>query len=229
MLNKKNILALLTICIMQHQNAGAQTAPKIDSNYSNPHYQQRLEFFQSMPDRSKEIVFLGNSITEHGEWQELIPRKNVVNRGIGGDNTFGLLARVGEVLSSKPKKIFLLIGINDLGRGLPIPVIVNNYHRIISRIKTESPRTTLYIQSILPMNDSVLKAAYLKGKKEQVTKLNQELQKLAAQYKIQWINLHEVFADEKGDLKKELTLDGIHLRAPAYILWVDYLKRKKYL
>ena len=217
-----------TILSLSTFAAYSQEKP-VDSSYANAHYLQRLEYFKQMPNQKNEIVFLGNSITEQGEWQELIPGKHVINRGIGGDNSFGVLARLDEVTSSKPSTIFLLIGVNDLGRGLPIPVIVNNYKRIISYVRTATPKTTLYLQSILPLNEEVLKYPYLKGKNALVKELNKELAKLATENGLTFIDLHPLFADEKGELKKELTLDGIHLRQAAYIPWANYLKSKHYL
>ncbi|MFL9483607.1 GDSL-type esterase/lipase family protein [Chitinophagaceae bacterium LWZ2-11] len=220
---------ILSCCLFGLTSLCAQSEKPIDSSYANSHYLQRLEFFKKMPAQKNEIVFLGNSITEQGEWQELIPGKPVVNRGIGGDNTFGVLARLDEAVSSKPAKIFLLIGINDIGRGLPQSVTVNNYRRIIEYIKANSPKTILYIQSLLPLNEEVLKYAYLKGKNDRVKALNEELIKLAETYKLTYINLQSLYADEKGELKKELTLDGIHLRQAAYIPWAEYLKAQHYL
>lgn len=201
----------------------------IDSSYANSHYQQRLELFKQMPNQKKEIVFLGNSITEQGEWQELFPGKPIVNRGIGGDNTFGLLARLDEVLESKPAKIFLLIGVNDLGRNLPQAVTLNNYRRIVSKIRKESPKTQLYIQSILPLNEEILKYPYMKGKNPQVLALNEKLVELAKEFNVPFINIFSVYADDKNELKSELTLDGIHLRQAAYIQWANYLKNNNYL
>lgn len=209
-------------------SASAQEV-KIDSNYANSHYLQRMEFFSKMPHRKNEIVFLGNSITEHGEWQELIPDKPVINRGIGGDNTFGLLARVDEIVAAKPKTIFLLIGINDLARKLPYEVILKNYRRIISKIRTGSPRTTLYIQSILPLNSSMTKAPYLEGRNPMQIELNKRLKELCREEGLTYIDLHPLFEDENQELKKELSIDGIHLKASAYIMWVNYLKKMKYL
>ncbi|ANE49985.1 GDSL-type esterase/lipase family protein [Flavisolibacter tropicus] len=225
----RKIIAGLYLLLSFHTKGFAQAAVTIDSSYANQHYKQREELFRKMPDQKNEIVFLGNSITEQGEWQELIPGKPVINRGIGGDNTFGVLARLDEVVSSHPKKIFLLIGINDIGRGLPVDVVLNNYSRIIQFIKTASPKTTVYIQSILPLNESVLKYDYLKKKNPIVKVVNEGLQQLAASTHCTYVNLHTLFADEQGELKKELTLDGIHLRAASYILWVNYLKERNYL
>ncbi|RYZ53517.1 MAG: GDSL family lipase [Chitinophagaceae bacterium] len=207
----------------------AQAQKKIDSSYNNSYYQGRMELFNSLGGLKKATVFLGNSITERGQWGELLPGEMVMNRGIGGDNTFGVLARLGDVTRYKPKRIFLLIGINDLGRGLPIAVISNNYKRIIQQVKRESSKTKLYVQSVLPMNESLLKADYLKNKKDSVTALNASIQAIAKEEGIPYINLHPAFADEKGELKEAFTQDGIHLRPAAYVEWVAYLKKNNYL
>lgn len=202
---------------------------KIDSSYANYYYKGRMELFNTLSIPRHAIVFLGNSITERGAWGELLPGKKVVNRGIGGDNTFGLRARMDEVIAAKPKKIFLLIGINDLSRGLPIPIILRNYRTIVDRIRNESPHTKLYIESVMPLNEAITKPDYLKNKKVSILNLNKGIKEIADQYNVPYINLHEIFADEKGDLKAALTADGIHPRPAAYVIWIDYLKKKKYL
>ena len=217
------LLSLLSLMNMQAQQK------KIDSSYNNIYYQQRMDLYNGLPHQKKAIVFLGNSITERGSWQELIPGKTVINRGIGGDNTFGVLARLDKMLEDKPAVIFLLIGINDIGRSLPVTVIAGNCRRIVEKVQAQSPKTTLYLQSVLPMNDSILAAAYLKNKKDTILSLNKEIIKLAEEKKLTYINLHEVFADANGDLKPALALDGIHLKPAAYIQWVDYLRKKKFL
>jgi lysophospholipase L1-like esterase len=222
----KTFLLLLSLLILMN---GRAQQKKIDSSYNNIYYQQRMDLCNGLPHQKKAIVFLGNSITERGPWQELIPGKAVINRGIGGDNTFGVLARLDKVLEDKPAVIFLLIGINDIGRSLPVTVIANNYRRIVEKVKAQSPKTTLYLQSVLPMNDSILTAAYLKNKKDTILALNKEIIKLAGEKKLIYINLHEVFADVNGDLKPSMALDGIHLKPAAYIYWVDYLRKKKLL
>ncbi|GEM_PF-77767 len=215
----------------------------IDSSYANPYYLQRMEFFKQLPPVKHAVVFLGNSITERGEWHELIPEEVVLNRGIGGDNTFGVLARLDDILNNDPAKIFLLIGINDIGRGLPVDIILQNYERIINKIQSLSPKTILYLQSVLPINDEVLQYSYMKNKNEQVNKLNEGILKLAQKYgnlpnesirtslrdNLVYINLHTVMADAAGQLKKEYTIDGIHLKPLAYVQWVNLLRQEKYL
>lgn len=202
---------------------------KIDSSYNNTYYQGRMELFNSLPRTKKAIVFLGNSITERGMWHELLPGKIVMNRGIGGDNTFGVLARIAPIISSAPAKVFLLIGINDIGRNLPVEVIASNYEKIIQQFKKGSPNSVLYVQSVLPMNDDILTAAYLKDKGHLIIQLNEKILALSKQYNLTYIDLHGIFNNGKNKLKPELTMDGIHIKPAAYVLWVEYLKQKKYL
>jgi lysophospholipase L1-like esterase len=152
-----------------------------------------------------------------------------MNRGISGDNTFGVLARLPQIVSGKPSKIFLMIGINDLKREVPVPVIIENYQRMVAMIRKESPRTRIYLQSVLPVNDSMLIQPFRKVTNTDVQKLNEALQALTQPKHIYYVNLHEVFADEKGQLKKDETPDGLHLKIPSYVAWVNYLQQKKYL
>ncbi|WP_242696306.1 GDSL-type esterase/lipase family protein [Longitalea luteola] len=221
---RSTVLVLSTLASFAQEGS-----KKIDSNYNNAYYQGRMELFNTLTPPKNAIVFLGNSISERGAWSELLPGQPVMNRGIGGDNTFGVLARLEGVVKAKPKKIFLLIGINDLSRGLPKEVIINNYHRIIRYLTAFTPKTKIYLQSVLPLNEPMTTPAYLKNKKDSILQLNRGIKQVAEQYHLPYINLHDIFADANGDLKKELTMDGIHLRPAAYVLWVDFLKKKNYL
>lgn len=203
----------------------AQNRLSVDSSYLNSHYKSRLEFFRKMPDLKNEIVFLGNSLTEGGKWHELIPKKHVINRGISGDVTYGILARLDEILSSKPSKIFLLCGINDMKRGIPNAVIEANIERILRQIKSHSPKTKLYVQGLLPVNESMLPASYSNLSNGKIDSLNKNLEMLSAKWGASYISLKTVFADDKGSLRKELSIDGLHLRQASYILWANYLKK----
>jgi len=207
----------------------AQGITVLDSSYANGYYKQRVQFFRQMADEKNEIIFLGNSITEAGEWQELVPGKAVKNRGISGDVTYGVLARLDEVVASKPLKVFILIGINDLKRGIPVDTIVSNYSRIVQQIKIASPRTKIYVQSVLPVNEAMLSASYKRLTNPLIDQLNLQLKDLAMQSGCVYVNLHEIMKDENGQLSETLTSDGIHLWPSTYIHWVDFLRKKKYL
>lgn len=188
-----------------------------------------MELYDQLNSRKADILFLGNSITERGEWHELLPGRKVANRGIGGDNTFGVLARLDGVIAQRPKKLFLLIGINDIGRGLPVDVILNNYRSILTKLVQGLPKTKIIVESVLPMNESKLAYDYLKNKADKVKALNEGIKELASEFDLPYLNLHELFADEQGALKAGYTQDGIHLLPEAYVDWVAWLKKKKQL
>lgn len=219
---------IYTFClIVAAHSVNAQETVAVDSGYLNSHYSQRLDFFRKMPNRKGEIAFVGNSITEGGKWQELLQKKNIINRGISGDVTYGILARLDEVLESKPAKVFLLSGVNDMKRGTPNEVILNNFKRMMVMVKTLSPKTKLYMQSVLPVNEAMLPAIYAQVKNSKINDLNQKLEAICKEMGVNYINLHPALADENGSLKKELSIDGLHLRQASYVLWANELKRLK--
>lgn len=222
---------LIGICLSVFSQSLSAQETKIDSSYANWYYQQRMAYFEQSPTIKGAIVFLGNSITERAEWQELLAdsRYPVLNRGIGGDNSFGILARIDEVLRGRPRAIFLMDGINDQFRKLPQEVSVNNYKRIIKRIKKISPKTLIYLQSALPINEGLTKEPYTKGRNVLVPILNEKLRQLAADENIPFVDLCPLFQDNEGKLSAIYSADGVHLIPSAYIKWVQLLKEKKYL
>ena len=126
--------------------------------------------------------------------------------------------------------IFLMIGVNDIKRGTPLNLIIQNYERIAQKIQRQSPRTKLYFQSVLPVAESMLVSIYSKISNEKIREANKQLKRIAEKYQVPYIDLHnDVFANQDGQLQTDLTTDGLHLQPSAYILWVDYLKKHNYL
>jgi hypothetical protein len=105
------------------------------SLYNSSYYQDKKTHFDTLPKSESEIIFLGDSLSDSCEWSELFPNQRIKNRGIAGDTTNGILNRIDEVIASKPQKLFLLIGINDLERGRRIADIVKNYRLILETLK----------------------------------------------------------------------------------------------
>jgi lysophospholipase L1-like esterase len=193
------------------------------------HYAKRVALFQSEKIARGSVVFLGNSITEGGKWKELTGDRNAVNRGIGGDITFGVLNRLTEIIDAAPTKLFLLIGINDIGKDIPDAVIADNIRKIIERVRSGSPSTKLYIHSILPVNPTINKFPQHYDKNQHVKNANSLIQRMVMESNATFVDINKIFADEKGLLRPEYTPDGLHLNAQGYTLWVEYLKSVKAL
>ena len=190
-------------------------------------YKAQVELFKAMPLGKKDVVFYGNSITFWGDWSELLGSKKVKNRGIPGDTGFGLLELMAKTINRKPGKVFIMIGINDLARGTPQDVIINNYKRIVALIRSASPKTKIYFQSVLPVNECFgkLKSHYKRA--NEIPEINDFLREWTTKEGIGYVDLFSVMADESGRLKASYTWDGVHLTLEGYRKWVEVLKKEK--
>jgi hexosaminidase len=212
----QTFLVLLFISI--NTNAQLKKITLADSLFST-YYHQRVTHFRSLPKTNKDIIFLGNSITDGAEWSELFADIHIKNRGISGDISAGVLNRIDEIVIRKPAKVFLMIGINDLSRNTSTDSVFKNITRIASYLKQESPSTKLYIQSLLPVNDVYKKFSGHASKGGQVKTLNENLKQNATLYRYTYIDLHSFFCDENGKLSEQLSNDGLHLKGDGYLLW----------
>jgi lysophospholipase L1-like esterase len=195
----------------------------VDTTYKNTYYEQKVTLFRLLPNTKGEIIFLGNSITDIGEWAEIWQNKKVRNRGISGDNTFGVLARLDEVTSGKPAKVFIMIGINDIAKETPDSIIITNYKKIINRIQTESPKTKIIVQSILPTNNDFTEFKRHQNKTEHIVFINTALQNYCKEKLLVYVDLYTAFLDDNKKLNKKYTNDGLHINGYGYMKWKEIL------
>lgn len=169
-----------------------------------------------------QTVLLGDSITDFFNWYELFYdfSKNsgqaVYNRGISGDTTDRLLERLYEnVLNIEPKNIVLLIGTNDIGRGLPLSMSVENVSKIIEESKKACPDINFILQAVYPINRG-MRDKFEKRSNKKIDLMNKEFIKLSEKYNCIWVDITDKLKDETENLKKEYTFDGLHLNVNAY-------------
>jgi len=186
-------------------------------------YYQRASLFDALGVDSTSIVFLGNSLTHGCEWHELLGRPNIVNRGINGDTADGIASRLGNITAGKPAKIFLLCGVNDVSHDLTADSVATAVETLIRMIRRDTPSTRLYVQSLLPVNNSFGRYKRLTGKEQIIRDINTLLRDAAARHGATWIDLYPAFSDSEGNLRHELTNDGLHLMAPGYMIWRELL------
>jgi lysophospholipase L1-like esterase len=188
------------------------------SDWTKNHYPKKIKEFKANPLSFGDIVFLGNSITEYGgDWGKRLNNPKIKNRGISGDVTDGVLNRLDEIYYYKPTAVFIKIGINDLfNEVLTSEYVGNNILKIVENIKKYSPKTKVYVQTVLPTSTEKIVT------KIQVT--NTILKNNAEKYKYTLLDLHSVFADKDDLMIKEYTVDGVHLSEAGYTTWVNFIK-----
>lgn len=192
--------------------------------YGPEGFRAAVERFKKEPVVKDKMLFLGNSIVEGANWKKLLKDSTVINRGISGDITFGILNRIGEVVQRRPSRVFLLIGINDISKGIPDEVIMENIFSIVRKIKSGSPKTIVYVQSILPTNNAYPQFPGHKNKDEHVVTINSQLQKYGERLGYTYVELYSKFLDTDSRLDSKYTTDGLHLNAAGYLRWVAILK-----
>lgn len=155
---------------------------------------------------------------------ELLPEdRNWLNQGISGEVSNGLLQRLDFFDRTQPDMILVMVGINDLIRGLEDQEILTNYRQIISYLRRKHPQAEIVIQSILPHGAEGTtwegKEKLLAIPNSRIRKLNQELNNIATKKGARYLNLHPLFTDQQGNLRSNFTTDGLHLSPPGYLVW----------
>lgn len=191
---------------------------------ADEYWDQRSSLFELLPIYENDIVFLGNSITDGGEFGELFEMGNIKNRGIRSDVIPGVEKRLEQVTGGKPKKIFLLIGINDVSHGLSVDKLAERYERLVKKIRTQSPKTLLYVQSVMPVNNGFNRYKGLAGKEKTIVKFNERIKSIAERNGAKYVDLWPILSDGKGNLKREYTNDGLHLNGKGYKAWTNGIK-----
>jgi lysophospholipase L1-like esterase len=186
-----------------------------------PYYIHKNSQFKILPKIENAIVFLGDSITDEGEWTELFAnvniKNNIQNRGISGDTTTRTLRRLDIILESQPRQVFLMVGINDLiNAKKTVDETIAGYKKILMQFQAETPNTSVFIQSVLPVNNQV----YVFWQDNQkVISLNLKLKAIAQEFNYQYIDIFSSLLDSQGELDAKYTTDGLHLNGQAYLVW----------
>ncbi|MEM6592845.1 MAG: GDSL-type esterase/lipase family protein [Cyanobacteria bacterium P01_H01_bin.119] len=173
---------------------------------------QEAQAMASGQGQNRLTVVLGDSISL---WlpPESLPRDRFwLNQGISGDTTTGILQRLDAIAATRPDTIHLMAGINDLKNGASDATVLNNLQTIVQRLRQQHPQAQIIVHSILPTRLSNLPS-------DRIARLNQRLAAMSQAEGGQFLNLQTRFADPGGNLRPELTTDGLHLNPSGYRLW----------
>lgn len=221
---KKRSMLLLVASLLGALGFAQQVETAYDTTHRPGNFHLQVAQFKTYPDADTDIIFLGNSLTAGTKWNELLAQPNARNRGISGDTSFGVLERLDEVVEGQPAKVFLLIGINDIARNFPVEMIQENHRKIVVRIQKESPRTQIYLQTLLPVNNTFDRYPNHYNKDPKIAAVNEGLRQLTEEFDLVLVDLHPHFLDEHGRLSTAYTEEGLHLNAEGYLQWAKIVK-----
>jgi lysophospholipase L1-like esterase len=192
---------------LQPTYAADAVAPDLSSAYQTQH---------------ASVVMLGDSLTYAGEWSELLPGVDVVNRGLAGDTVKGMLARVDTVTKLHPSRVFIMAGINDLQRNTPPAGVIGDYRKLVLALQASGAKVT--IQSTLHVAHDRIWLGIQRfrnyRRNSSISELNDGLRQIASDTGAEFLDVNAVLAPQ-GELPPEATIDGVHLRASAYGTWAE--------
>ena len=185
------------------------------------HWKKRYALFQDEPVSAPEnaFLFLGDSITEEFPLNKFFPGWPTVNRGIKGDHIDGVIERIDiSAIKLKPRCLFLMIGINDIGDRRSNAYMKNQYEKLFSLLLSELKKTQIFIQSLLPVGiERGLNAL------KQVKEINSYLFAYSHAHNLNFIELFNKYTGTNGFLDPKFSEDGLHLNQDGYGIWAQIL------
>ena len=182
----------------------------------------------------KQVVFLGDSITEEGRTLELgflnlieetldANKFNIIGKGISGDKVSDLLVRYEEdVLAQDPDIVFIYIGINDVwhtydvGKGSDIDFYEKGLRKIITDIKRKNAKIILCTPTVIGELVTFKDTVEIKRDQE-LDAFSGVVRNLASEFNTELLDLRTIFKDyiiqnnKTNDYQGFLTDDGVHL------------------
>lgn len=184
------------------------------------YWQEKKSFFETFGTYAS-IVMVGDSLTDGAEWREMFPGVALVNRGIDGDTTAGVLRRMDSITSARARKAFVMIGINDFKEGRTVDAVFEDYRAIVSRLREGGMK--VFVESTMLCNEAKAAWSGCAGIQGSTKELNRRLAGLASAGVV-FIDINAGLA-AAGGLKPELTYDGVHLNGEGYRVWRDEISK----
>lgn len=190
--------------------------------------QEKIERFRKMNETAEkgQIVCAGSSLMEMFPVEKFVQEDNIpfviYNRGVGGFVTQELLDNIDVcILDLEPRRVFINIGTNDLSNPeLSIDDMIQNYDKILTIVQDRLPGVDIYMMAYYPINYDAatdeMKPGLLIRTNDKIVQANEAVQALAKLHQARYIDINDPLKDEKGNLKAEYTIEGMHIKEQGY-------------
>lgn len=131
---------------------------------------------------------------------------------------------VAQALSQQQfKKIYLMIGINEMGRGT-VESFTQKYKEVVDQLKILQPDAVIYLQGIMKVTTQRSdKGDYINN--AGIDERNAEIARLADYVRVYYLDVNPLICDNTGGMNPDYTFDGVHLKAQYIPIWKDFLKQ----
>ncbi|WP_168195933.1 GDSL-type esterase/lipase family protein [Nissabacter sp. SGAir0207] len=175
----------------------------------NPVYLFKRAMYSAFQGKG-DYVMVGDSLTENARWDDIFPDYKIVNRGIAGDDTAGVLERIEDITSTGAKKAFIMLGTNDIDRGVSAEGIANNIILIADKLKAAGMEVVV--------ESTLLSGKTLAQKNSVINDVNRRLVALCAEKQYHYVDINPAMTID-GLLNPEYSVDDTHVNYKGYKAW----------
>ncbi|PLR52066.1 GDSL-type esterase/lipase family protein [Chimaeribacter arupi] len=204
-LGKYAIFPYSTIYELKHKYFTSETSDTV----RNATYLYKRDMYKEFHGKG-DYVMVGDSITENARWDDIFPNYKIVNRGIAGDDTTGILERIDDIIATGAKKAFIMVGTNDIDRGMSADGIVENIGKIADKLKEAG--MDIVVESTLFSGET------LRQKNIVINQINNKLTKFCKEKSYHYVDINKSLAVD-GVLNPEFSLDDTHINFKGYKAW----------
>ncbi|HEU4617885.1 MAG TPA: GDSL-type esterase/lipase family protein [Gammaproteobacteria bacterium] len=180
-----------------------------------------------------DVYFIGDSITRRWgalDYPELLASFkrsffgwNAADFAWGGDRTQNILWRLdhGELPRVAPKVFVVQAGTNNLGdfdsAEERVAAVAAGIEAIVERCRRYTPDALVVLTAVFPRRDKPeLNAS--------IAAINEKLAAYADGEHVRYLSINDRLVDSRGQLREELSKDGLHPSLAAYQIWADALR-----
>ena len=183
------------------------------------------------PGDYSDAAFIGDSRTETLKTYGLLKGADYYTyKGLKVDTVFtepcidvdGSKMTVMDAIGRKQyKRIYIMLGVNELG-WVSTDIFIDDYGKIIDKLKETQPGATIYVQSILPVSakKSEIDEIY---NNPRINEFNGLIQAMAEEKGATYLPVNTAVMDETGALPAGASTDGVHPNIDYCRKWTAYL------
>ncbi len=224
----RKVLALLVVSLALNLAAGVVLAWRLLRRPAPPrsgfvYAEARDSLFHVLATARADVVMLGDSLTDWGEWDELLalPGVTIANRGVAGELTLDVARRLGDVVALEPRVVALLVGVNDLSAGRSAAQTAAGVEEIVAELRRRLPSAVLLVQGLLPIDAA---RAGIGVENAVIEAVNGRLREAVSRHGARFVDVGEAMRGPGGSLLVELSGDGVHLVGQGYRHWAAALR-----
>lgn len=172
----------------------------------------------ALAQSSAPVVFLGDSMLfGFLNFPEYIP-KNTVNMAVTTSMSSSVAGTASSAAAAQPRSVFIMTGVNDIAGGSK-DTLASNYDIALTALERSSPQTRVYAEAIFPVNWTDFNK-FKEVDNVSIRSFNEVIKGVAGKHaNTVFLDFTASVSDAQGNLRREISADGLHLNAAGYELW----------